>query len=97
MHREPIAAAGDGLGSQARQAPQPMNPTTPTEFVRAFYKYMSPKILTMLAVGLIGFRIYLGNWRPADLVAPPCILLFWPVMEWLIHAHLLHMKPFSLS
>jgi hypothetical protein len=81
--------------AQDTRGPEPMNPTTPGEFVSAFYKYMSPKILTVLAVGLIGLRIYLGNWRVADLIAPLCILAFWPVMEWMIHAYLLHMKPFT--
>src|SRR5690606_23151627 len=74
----------------------PMNPRTSGEFVRAFYRYRSPKLLTALALGLLGLRLSLGNWRPADLVAPLCILALWPVLEWVIHAHLLHLKPFQL-
>ncbi|WP_169577567.1 sterol desaturase family protein [Sinimarinibacterium sp. CAU 1509] len=75
------------------QSAEPVNPTTGSAFFKAFYSYMSPKILTALAVGLIGFRLYLGDWSYADLIAPLCILAFWPVQEWLIHVYLLHMKP----
>lgn len=85
-----------GIDTAAQLGPEPMNPTTLGEFVRVFCKYLSPRILATLVIGLIGFRIYLGNWRAADLIAPLCILMFWPVLEWLIHAHLLHMKPFRI-
>ncbi|HSW12087.1 MAG TPA: sterol desaturase family protein [Solimonas sp.] len=78
---------------QSQAAMQPLNPTTGREFFKAFYGYLSPKILTALAVGLIGFRIYLGHWRPADLIAPLCIIALWPLQEWLLHVYLLHMKP----
>ncbi len=72
------------------------NPKTGREFVKAFYGHLSPRILTALVLGLVGTRLYLGNWSYADLIAPLAILAFWPVLEWLIHVHLLHMKPFKL-
>lgn len=71
----------------------PANPTTAGEFAKAFYRNLSPRILTALAVGLVGFRLYLGNWSLADLIAPVCIIAFWPLLEWMIHVYLLHMKP----
>src|SRR3546814_11381770 len=89
-------ATNRGVDAESQLGPEPLNPTTPGQFVRAFSKYTSPRILTALALGLIGFRIYLGNWSYADLIAPLCVLLFWPLLEWLIHAYLLHMKPFRL-
>jgi hypothetical protein len=90
------SATNRGMDDAAQLGPEPVNPTTPGQFVRAFSKYTSPRILAALAIGMTGFRIYLGHWRYADLIAPLCILLFWPVLEWLIHVHLLHMKPFRL-
>ena len=72
------------------------NPKTGREFITAFYGHLSPRILTVLVVALVGLRIYFGNWSYADLIAPLAILAFWPVLEWLIHVHLLHMKPFTL-
>lgn len=74
----------------------PANPATAGAFFKAFYGYMSPWILTALALGLIGLRVYLGNWHAADLIAPLCIVAFWPVQEWLIHAYILHMKPMTI-
>ncbi len=74
----------------------PQNPKTAQEFFKAFYGHLSPRILTALVIGLVGLRLYLGNWSYADLIAPLAILAFWPVLEWLIHVHLLHMKPFTL-
>lgn len=96
MRRDHGLSANGDPADRTPRAPEPMNPTTAGEFVRAFYQYTSPKILTTLVVGLIGWRLVQGNWRPADLIAPLCILAFWPVLEWLIHAYLLHMKPFRL-
>jgi hypothetical protein len=78
---------------RSRAVSEPLNPTTGREFFVAFFRYTSPRILTALAVGLIGFRIYLGQWSYADLIAPLCILAFWPLQEWLIHTYLLHLKP----
>lgn len=72
------------------------NPKTGREFIKAFYGHLSPRILTTLVIALIGTRVYLGNWSYADLIAPLVILAFWPVLEWMIHVHLLHMKPFKL-
>ncbi|MGB1544615.1 MAG: sterol desaturase family protein [Spongiibacter marinus] len=74
-------------------AAQPANPATASDFFKAFYGHMSPIILTALALGFTGFRVYLGNWSYADLIAPLCILAFWPIQEWLIHAYILHSKP----
>lgn len=74
----------------------PPIPNTCGETFRALYRHASPIILTALAAGFIGARFYLGNWQWADLVAPVIIVLGWPVLEWLIHVHLLHMRPFQL-
>lgn len=72
------------------------NPQTAGEFWRAFYGQLSPWLLTLLVLGLVSYRFYLGNWSFADIIAPLAILMFWPILEWIIHVHLLHMKPFKV-
>ncbi len=59
----------------------------------ALYSHASPIILTGLVVGLFCFRLYLGNWGWADLVAPLVIFSGWPFLEWVIHKYLLHARP----
>ncbi len=76
------------------QAPKTDNPKTAGEFFTAFYRHLSPVLLSILTFGLLGLRIAMGNWSYVDLFAPVAILLFWPLLEWLIHVHLLHKKPF---
>ena len=68
-------------------------PETFLETVRALYSHASPIILTSLVLGLIGFRVYLGNWSWADLIAPVVIFCGWPFLEWVIHKYLLHARP----
>lgn len=77
-----------------RQAP-PI-PATASETVRALYSHASPIILTALAVGLLVFRIYLGNWHWTDLIAPTLILALWPFLEWAIHVYILHARPLKI-
>lgn len=68
-------------------------PTTFGETVRDLYSHASPMILTVLAVGFVSARVVLGNWSAADLVAPIVLLLIWPILEWLIHVYILHLRP----
>lgn len=70
-----------------------MNPTTGGEFIRIFYRHLSPRILTVLVLAFLAARLYLGSWTARDMIAPLCIVAFWPLLEWMIHVHLLHMKP----
>ncbi len=68
-------------------------PSNARDALRAMFSHPSPVILSALAVFFTGFRIWLGNWQWADLVAPLVILAVWPFWEWAIHVFLLHFKP----
>ena len=76
---------------------RPPIPTTAGETIRELYRNASPIILTILAVGLVAYRLWLGNWRPADLIAPLAILLIWPFFEWVIHVKLRSTWPATTS
>ncbi len=74
----------------------PPIPTTCAETLRALFSHASPLLLSGLVLGLTVFRLYLGNWQWADLLAPILIVVLWPLLEWLIHVHLLHARPRKL-
>jgi hypothetical protein len=69
------------------------NPDTLRACVSTFFSYGSPRILTVLALAAIAFRLSLGQWVVWDLAVVAGILAFWPVVEWLIHVFILHSKP----
>lgn len=72
---------------------RPENPSTFLATVRELYKRPSPIILTVLAVGLLAIRLFMGNFSAHDLIAPLAILVIWPFLEWLIHVNILHFRP----
>ena len=57
----------------------------------------SPRILIALVLVCAAWRVSLGGWGWADLVAPLVVLAWWPFQEWLIHTYLLHARPFKLG
>lgn len=72
------------------------SPATMGQALKVFLTHPSPLILFVLTLTFSGLRIQAGNWSWYDLVAPVTILLFWPVMEWLIHVYMLHYKPVTI-
>ncbi len=72
------------------------SPATAGEALKVFFLHPSVFILSALTLGFSLLRIQAGHWSWADAVAPLAIFLFWPIMEWGIHVHLLHFKPFTL-
>ncbi|MGB1580839.1 MAG: sterol desaturase family protein [Nevskiales bacterium] len=72
------------------------SPVTAGHALRVFFTHPSPLILMALTLGFFTLRIYQGNWSWADAIAPIAIFAFWPLLEWLIHVHMLHYKPVTL-
>ncbi len=69
---------------------------TPSEFneaVRIFFGHASPLLLSLAVVSTGAIRISFGSWSVFDLLIPPAILVGWPMLEWMIHVHLLHFRP----
>ena len=72
------------------------SPATAAQALKVFFSTPSPLILVTLTGFFVGFRLYLGNWSWADLIAPAIIFAFWPLLEWLIHVFMLHYKPVTI-
>jgi len=68
-------------------------PATLNEAVQVFFRHASPLVLSLVVVATTALRIALGSWSAVDLLVPPTIVLCWPMLEWLIHVHLLHFRP----
>jgi len=68
-------------------------PSSFKEAVSVFFSHWSPRLLTLgLAAACVG-RLEQGAWSAADALGPAAVLASWPVLEWLIHVHLLHFRP----
>lgn len=63
---------------------------------REFMSHFSPRaVLTAFAVALAA-RVYVGEWSWRDLLPPLLLLAAQPVVEWVIHKFLLHLRPLHL-
>lgn len=72
------------------------SPATVGSALKVFFTHSSPLILVTTVAVFSALRIHAGNWSWQDAIAPAILLLFWPVMEWLIHVYMLHYKPKTL-
>jgi sterol desaturase/sphingolipid hydroxylase (fatty acid hydroxylase superfamily) len=63
---------------------------------RAFFGFVSPRILAPVTAVAVGARLWLGGWSWPDAVIPLAILALEPFTEWLIHVFILHFRPRSV-
>lgn len=91
-----MTAAIESAAPAKPASQRPGLPATAGEAVRVFFRHWSPRILLVLAVGLVAARLALGGWRWADLYWAIGIFLYWPINEWLIHVFILHQKPYRI-
>lgn len=72
------------------------NPATLPAALRYFVRHASPRLVFVLTLATLGYRLTLGHfdWRDAAIVAG--VLAAWPLLEWLIHVFVLHFEPFEL-
>jgi hypothetical protein len=69
---------------------------TPSDFpaaVSVFFSHWSPRVLLGGMLLTCAARAAGGALGPADLLLPLAVLLGWPLLEWLIHVHILHFRP----
>ena len=64
--------------------------------IKEFYRFNSPRLLTVMALAAVALKVVLGGWSLWDLAIVAAVLAFWPIQEWLIHVFILHMKPIKL-
>lgn len=63
--------------------------------LREFFRHRSPQILGTVTVLAWLVRLFHMQWSWLDAALPLAIFVAWPVVEWLIHIHLLHARPFK--
>lgn len=69
------------------------NPRTAKAAFREFFKHPTSLILLLATLIFGALRSQLGSFDWRDAAAAAAVLLFWPILEWLIHVFLLHNKP----
>ena len=70
--------------------------TTLAEAARDFARRPSPRLLAGAVVGGAALRLGLAPLRLTDLVVAGSVALAQPFVEWLIHVHVLHARPFTV-
>ncbi|HVF20483.1 MAG TPA: sterol desaturase family protein, partial [Mycobacteriales bacterium] len=64
--------------------------------MRGFVAHPSPRLLLAGAVVAVSARLLVAGWSLADAIVVAALLVAQPVVEWLIHVHVLHWKPREL-
>ena len=67
--------------------------TTLGDAFTEFWKHPSPWMIGATLVGAVVARVYVGDWRASDLLAPLVYVALFPVLEWVIHVFVLHWRP----
>ncbi len=78
------------------ESPLALPRDTPSEFpeaLRVFFSHASPRLLLAALLVSVGARAAAGSWSAMDVLTPVAITLSWPLLEWMIHVHLLHFRP----
>jgi hypothetical protein len=64
---------------------------------RAFWRHPSPWMLSVVCVVALAGRLAAGDWRWTDTALPLGLVVFFPVIEWVIHVCVLHWRPRQLG
>lgn len=86
--------AGDEVALGARRRAEP---TTLGDAWREFWRWPSPRVIATAVVAALIANLVVGGWSLGDLWVVVGLLAAWPLIEWVIHVMLLHMKPKSLG
>lgn len=66
---------------------------TTAQALRTFFAHASPRILLATWSVLLLARLLVGGFTAWDALIPVILLAAHPFTEWLIHVHLLHLRP----
>lgn len=61
-----------------------------------FMRQPSPLIIAGLALATLAFRLSMGGLSLFDLALAAAVATYWPLQEWFLHKHLLHLEPFTV-
>lgn len=91
-----VAATLESGRSAAGEDHPSRGPRTLHGAVPGFLRMPGASLLLAVAAVTWTVRFGLGGWRWLDAWVALSLLAFWPLQEWLVHALLLHLKPFTL-
>jgi hypothetical protein len=97
VHRFPVATLveQDESNGGARPKPRPRAIRTLRQAALVFFGFPSPRLLGAQVLVLLALRAAWGGWSWWDLAVVTAVAVYWPLQEWVLHIHLLHMKPFT--
>jgi hypothetical protein len=75
----------------------PTRPPRLADVARAFWRYVSPKLIATGLLAAVAARVAIGSWSWQDVVIPFGLVAFEPLTEWVIHVYLLHAKPLRIG
>ncbi|MCX4239384.1 sterol desaturase family protein [Paraliomyxa miuraensis] len=58
-----------------------------------FFRHGSPRLLAAYLLVLLALRSWHGDLALGDLGAVLGVVIYWPFQEWVLHIHVLHMRP----
>ncbi|CAN5283548.1 sterol desaturase family protein [soil metagenome] len=64
---------------------------------RQFWAHPSPWIITSVLVVAVIARMAIGDLRAGDLILPAIMIASFPLVEWLVHVFVLHLRPTKLG
>jgi hypothetical protein len=70
---------------------------TLADAVREYIRHPSVWMIGAALVVALTARVYVGGWRPADLLVPAAMLAVFPFVEWTVHVFVLHWRPRKLA
>ena len=59
----------------------------------AFWRHPSPWLIGSFLVGAIAYRATITSFDWTELIVPAALVVFFPVIEWIIHVVILHWRP----
>ena len=70
---------------------------TMRQMLRVFCSQTSPPAILALILLSATLRALIGDFRPAELIIIPIMVIVWPLQEWWAHKNILHLKPLRIA
>jgi sterol desaturase/sphingolipid hydroxylase (fatty acid hydroxylase superfamily) len=70
---------------------------THRQALRVFFSKRTPRTIAKIAAGSWAARLLLGPPTLRDVAAAATAITIWPLQEWVLHKHLLHIEPRTIA
>lgn len=89
----------DTGGSPERSPRSSVPPSVRTlrQAARLFFEHASPRLLGLHLLVLLAARLAHGEFGVIDGLIVLGVAIYWPLQEWVLHVHLLHMEPRTIG